>query len=205
MFTLHGTGTTPECRRWRRVTGEVGCFEAHLPLKPWRLELRVVIYRKVVHHRSAKNYQLDLFDPNDGYYEYSAVATNLALSSRRLWHFMCGRGAHEKVIGELKSGLAFATIPTRHYGANSAWQQLVALAHNLITNFQLDTGAPARPRSAKRTALHLLKSIHTLRFELFHRAGRVVRPDGLTVLRLAPNEPTKRLFLRIAGYLGQAA
>jgi hypothetical protein len=23
-----------ECRRWRRVTGEVGCFEAHLPLKP---------------------------------------------------------------------------------------------------------------------------------------------------------------------------
>jgi len=187
------------------VTGEVGCFEAHLPLKPWRLELRVVIYRKVVHHRSAKNYQLDLFDPNDGYYEYSAVATNLALSSRRLWHFMCGRGAHEKVIGELKSGLAFATIPTRHYGANSAWQQLVALAHNLITNFQLDTGAPARPRSAKRTALHLLKSIHTLRFELFHRAGRVVRPDGLTVLRLAPNEPTKRLFLRIAGYLGQAA
>jgi len=190
------------CRKWQRVTGEVSGFEARLPLKPWALELRVVIYRKLVHHRSAKNYQLDLFDPNDGYYEYSAVATNLELSGRKLWHFMCGRGAHEKAIGELKSGLAFGTIPTRHYGANSAWQQLVALAHNLITNFQIETGAPRRRRSAKRTALHVLKSIHTLRFELFHRAGRLVHPNGVTILRLARNEPTKGLFLRIADCLG---
>jgi len=187
-----------ERARWGRVTAEVGCFEVRLPLAPWKLESRVVIYRKRVHHRSAKNYQLDLFDPADGYFEYSAVATNLALNGRQLWHFMCGRGAHEKVIGELKSGLAFDTIPTRHYGANSAWQQLVALAHNLLTNFQIETGAPARRRSAKRTALHVLKSIHTLRFELFHRAGRLVRPDGATVLRLARNQPTQQLFLRIA-------
>ena len=124
-----------------------------------------------------------------------------ALTGGQLWHFMCGRGAHEKVIGELKSGLAFASIPTRHYGANSAWQQLVALAHNLITNFQIETGAPARRRSAKRTALHVLKSIQTLRFELFHRAGRLVHPDGVTILRLARNEPTRRLFLRIAAHL----
>ena len=159
-------------------------------------------YGRLVHQRSAKNYQLDLFDPNDGYYEYSAVATNLDLSGRKLWHFMCGRGAHEKVIGELKNGLAFATIATRHYGANSAWQQLVALSHNLITNCQIETGAPSRPRSAKRTAIHVLKSMQTLRFELFHRAGRLVHPDGVTFLRMARNEPTRRLFLRIAEHLG---
>ena len=105
------------------------------------------------------------------------------------------------MIGELKSGLAFATIPTRHFGANSAWQQLVALAHNLLTNFQIETGAPRRRRSAKRTALHVLKSIHTLRFELLHRAGRILRPDGITVLRLMRNEPAKHLFQRMAGHL----
>jgi len=191
-----------DCRKWQRVTHEVDSFEVCLPLTPWQLAMRVAIYRKRVRHRTAKNYQLDLFDPSDGYYEYSAVATNLDLGMRRLWHFMCGRGAHEKAIGELKSGLAFATIPTRHYGANSAWQQLVALAHNLITNFQIETGAPRRPRSAKRTSLHVLKSIHTLRFELFHRAGRLVRPDGVTILRMARNEPTKQLFLRMAQALG---
>jgi len=191
-----------ECRKWQRVAREVDSFEVRLPLKPWQLEMRVAIYRKGVHHRSAKNYQLDLFDPDDGYYEYSAVATNLDLSARKLWHFMCGRGAHEKAIGELKSGLAFGTIPTRHYGANSAWQQLVALAHNLITNFQIETGAPPRRRSAKHTALQVLKSIQTLRFELFHRAGRLVRPDGVSILRMARNEPAKQLFLRMAGALG---
>jgi hypothetical protein len=190
------------CRKWQRVTGDVDWFGVRLPLTPWKLAMRVVIYRTRVHHRSAKNFQLDLFDPGDGYYEYSAVATNLDLSGSKLWHFMCGRGAHEKAIGELKSGLAFDTIPTRHYGANSAWQQLVALAHNLITNFQIETGAPSRRRSAKSTALHVLKSIHTLRFELLHRAGRLVRPDGETILRMARNEPTKRLFLRIADSLG---
>ena len=194
-----------ECRKWRRVTGEVSRCEGRLSLRPWQLELRVVIYRKVVHHRSAKNYQLDLFDPSDGYYEYSAVATNLELSGGQLWHFMCGRGAHEKVIGELKSGLAFATIPTRHYGANSAWQQLVALAHNLITNFQIETGAPSRPRSAKRTSVHVLKSIQTLRFELFHRAGEIVHPNGATILRLPNNDHIKRRFETIAARLARAA
>ena len=28
-----------------------------------------------VRHLTAKNYQLDLFDPDDGYYEYSAIVT----------------------------------------------------------------------------------------------------------------------------------
>ena len=42
------------------------------------------------------------------------------------------------MIGQLKTGLAFDTVPTNHYGANSAWQQIVALAHNLLVNFQIE-------------------------------------------------------------------
>ena len=38
---------------------------------PWQIPVAVNIYRKKVHHRATKNYQLDLFDPNDGHYEYS--------------------------------------------------------------------------------------------------------------------------------------
>ena len=33
---------------------------------PWHIPVTVTIYRKKVHHRATKNYQLDLFDPNDG-------------------------------------------------------------------------------------------------------------------------------------------
>jgi hypothetical protein len=78
---------------------------------------------------------------------------------------------HEKAIGELKANLAFGTVPTHHYGANSAWQQIVVLAHNLLANFQIETGARRRSRSRTYTALYPLQSAQTLRFELFHRAG----------------------------------
>ena len=192
-------------RRWHRVEGEVASFEQWLGLAPWGMRLRVVIYRKRVWHPTLKNYQLDLFDPADGHYEYSAVATNLPFRARRLWRFMCGRGAHEKVIGEPKNGLAFDTIPTAHYQANSAWPQIVVLAHNLLTNFQIDTGAAKRSRSHKGTALYVLKSVQTLRFELWNRAGHLLRPGGRAVLRLLRNPETEHLFTRIAQALNQTA
>ena len=53
---------------------------------------------------------MDLFDPDDGTYEYSAVATNLPLKLRALWRFAAGRGVHEKAMGELKSALSFDTM-----------------------------------------------------------------------------------------------
>jgi len=68
-----------------------------------------------------------------------------------LWDFMAGRGAQEKTYGELKGEWAFDVIPTRHYGANSAWQQICVLGHNLLRNFQLQTVATQKPRSRKRT------------------------------------------------------
>jgi hypothetical protein len=202
---LNLKGLIADRRRWSRVNHDVGAFEKTIWLDPWGMSVRIVIYRKRVHHKTRKNYQLDLFDPDDGYFEYSAVATNLGFDPRRLWNFMCGRGAHEKAIGELKSGLAFDTIPTHHYGANSAWQQIVILAHNLLANFQIETGARQKPRSEKRTALYVLKSIHTLRFQLINRAGEIVRPMGTTVLRLLKNDQTEALFTRIAENLPRAA
>ena len=50
---------------------------------------------------------------------------------------MAGRGAQEKSIAELKTGFAFDTVPTKVYGANSAWQWLSVLAHNPHRDLQL--------------------------------------------------------------------
>ncbi|MGH9347009.1 MAG: IS1380 family transposase [Vicinamibacterales bacterium] len=192
-------------RTWTRVTHDVSGFALPEAITPWGFPIAVTIYRKKVRHRTAKNFQLDLFDPNDGYYEYSAVASNLSLTIRNLWHFMAGRGNHEKTIGPLKSGLAFHTVPTHAYAANSAWQQLVALAHNLLTNFQLDAGAHERTRTRKHTVLHLLQTVQTLRFEVFHRAAILVRPSGITRLRLANNAAARQRFTRIEKALARAA
>ena len=190
---------------WRRVTAEVSGFVVPAVPTPWGAPLAVAIYRRQVAHRTAKNFQLDLFDPDDGYYEYSAVTSNLDYTLVNLWHFMAGRGAHEKTIAQLKSGLAFHTVPTLAYAANSAWQQLVALTHNLLTNFQIDTGAEQRRRSRKHTALPRLSTVQTLRFTLFHRAALLLRPAGKSILRLAKNPATENLFRRIERELPCAA
>lgn len=107
----------------------------------WRVgkTLRVVVYRKPVHHETKKNYQFDPFDSNDGYFEYSAVSTNLSLRTGALWEFMAGRRAEEKTFAELKGEWALDVVPTHHYGTNSACQQISALGYNLLRNFQLQT------------------------------------------------------------------
>jgi len=89
-------------------------------------------------------------------------------------------------------------VPTRHYGANSAWQQLSILANNVARSFQLDTLAEPKPRSRKRTYAYLLRSMRTLRFLLIARAGRLTRIDGRNVLRLAANPATEQLYAKVA-------
>jgi len=192
-------------KRWRWIGVDLQAFETHLWLEPWKRRQRIVVYRKKVQHRSPKNYQLDLFDPSNGHWEYSAIATNKTLGMRELWLFMAGRGAHEKALAELKTGLAFNTIPSLSYAANSVWQILVVLAHNLLTTFQIATRATRRRRTRKATAIFDLKSVRSLRYELFNRAGLLQHPAGRATLTLSNNIPTRKLFESIVDKLAQAA
>ena len=193
------------CSQWERIEDGIDGFFSHVSVKKWGRQVPVAIFRKRVHHKTKKNYQIDLFDPSNGTWEYSAVTTNLGLGIRHLWRFMCGRGVHEKAIGELKTGFALDCVPTNHYAANSAWQQLVVLAHNLLTNFQIETGIPAKPRTQKRTTMWVLEQVQTLRFELFNRAGLLLQPKGRTILRLADNPRVKKRFSRLVKALEKAA
>ncbi len=186
-----------ERERWLPIAPEVTGFLHDLHIPQWNLRLRVMIYRKHVAHESPKNFQLDLFTPDDGHYEYAAVATNLALDLPALYAFICGRGAQEKTLAELKGEFALDVVPTAHYGANCAWQQLSILAHNLARSFQLDTLAPPKPRSRKRTYAYLIRSMRTLRFLLVVRAGRLARIGGRHVLRLSNNPATEALYASI--------
>jgi len=156
-----------------------------------------VVYRTHVGHETAKNFQLDLFDPSDGHYEYSAVVTNKALGGPALWAFMAGRGIHEKVYGELKSGFAFACVPTMQYAANSAWQCLSVLAFNLSRGFQLATTAQRRAPSRKRWALFAFETIHTLRALCFQRAGVLVQPQGRATLDVGSAPAVAERFKRL--------
>ena len=191
--------------RWQRVDDQVSYFECPLHLKPWERRERVVVYRKRVHHVTKKNFQLDLFDPDDGYYEYSAIASNKTLAGPRLWLFMCGRGVHEKAYGELKSGFAFDTVPSQRYYANCAWQVFSVLAFNLTRGLQASITTEVRNLTAKRRARFKLRSIHTLRFEWINRAGLLVAPNGRSSLDVGTSPSVRAHFESIGNALRSAA
>jgi len=192
-------------RKWHWVDEGVSCFETVHWVETWGRPLYLTIYRKQVHHPTRKNFQLDLFDPDDGHYEYSAVLTNKEIDGIDLWHFMAGRGAQEKTLAELKDGLAFASIPTKEYGANSAWQQLSVLTLNLVRDFQIVIGSERKKPTPKRTYAYRLQSIKTIRFEWLNVAGRLIRPNGTRRLRLASSPGVRNRFSQIAAALAKSA
>jgi hypothetical protein len=181
-------------KRWTRVDDYVDGFEMRLRIdqEKWDRTERVVVYRKRVSHKSRKNFQLDLYSPDDGHYEYSAVATNKSLRIAPLWHFMAGRGAHEKTLAELKQHFGFAAIPTNDQLANSAWQLLSVLALNLMRYFQITLGAKQRSRTWKRTFDYVFQSMQTVRFELIQQPARLVRPKGRPELRFAASPAARK-------------
>jgi hypothetical protein len=165
----------------------------------------VVVYRKHVSHRTRKNFQFDLFDPADGHYEYSAVATNKDCGLKTLWDFMAGRGGHEKTLGELKQHLAFDTIPTNDWDANTTWQLISALTHNLVRQFQITTSATARSNGRKRTYRWVLESLRTLRYELINLPAKLARPEGRMELRIAAPHHVQNRFEQVLDALDHAA
>ena len=192
-------------KRWTRIAPRLCAFSMQLSVPKWGLTQRVVVYRKHVSGKTRKNFQLDLFTPDDGHYEYSVVATNKSLAPAALWDFMAGRGGHEKTLGELKTHLAFDTIPAQDWDANCAWQLLVGLTHNLIRHFQLNTTAVKRPKGRKRTTLFVMQTLRTLRFELINVPARLTRPQGREQLRIAAAPATRLRYEATLESLDRAA
>lgn len=183
-------------KQWKRITKSVDGFSMQVRIPKWERSERVVVFRKRISGRPARAFQLDLFQPDDGYFEYSMVATNKSVDERSIWHFMAGRGGHEHTIGELKSGLAFASVVAQDWDANCAWQILNGLAHNLLHDFQLRAGiATPKKNSRKRTTRARFRSIRSLRFEWISLPARLVRPQGRSELRIATPRHVRQRIL----------
>ena len=192
--------------QWVDRKNQVQGFFTYLPVDTWERTERVAIFRKRVNHKLTKPVQLDLFNPDDGTWEHSVVATNKSLKLRGIWDFMNGRGVQEKTFSELKSGYAYDCIPTNHYGANTAWQKLNILAHNLTTSMQLATvSLPKKSRTLKRTTSYYLRSIRTIRFEWLNKAARLLNSSGRRVLRVPNNEKVRVCYEEILEKTPEAA
>lgn len=192
---LHVRDRISARKQWKKITKSVDGFSMQVRIPKWERIERVVVFRKRISGKPARKFQLDLFQPDDGFFEYSMVATNKTVDERSIWHFMAGRGAHEHTIGELKSGLAFASVIAQDWDANSAWQILNGLTHNLLHDFQVAAGiATPKKNSRKRTTRARFRSVRSLRFEWIGLPARLVRPQGRSELRIAaPSRVRERI------------
>ena len=91
------------------------------------------------------------------------------------------------------------------YAANSAWQQLVVLAHNLLTNFQIETGAVRRAPTRKRTVLPVLQTHPDAPLRALPSRRPARPPGGALRLRLTDNAATRQTFTRIRDALANVA
>jgi hypothetical protein len=141
-------------KRWFKISEQWGYFWIQNPIDSFDHNHYVLILRKKLRDPK-KFYQLKLFSPNNGCYEYSAVVTDTKQwNPEELLQFVSGRSAQENSISELKSSFAFDHIPTNQYQANSAYMQISQMAYNLAISMQHDMGlAGKRAKNKKKTRI----------------------------------------------------
>ena len=191
-------------QRWFNIDETWSYFWIKDPIESIKYEHFVVILRKKLANPKS-NFQLNLFSPNNGVYEYSAVVTHSkAWKPKELLLFVSGRSGHENSIAELKTDFAFDHIPTMAYQANSAYLQISQMAFNQSISMQHEMGLARRHlTNPKTTRLFRTMKWKTFKFLIINRVGRIAWDDGKKVLCLTYNKATKQLFNRIADSLKQ--
>lgn len=183
---------------WYSVNETWSYFWLKRPIDSLEKEHYVFIFRKRV-KEPGNNFQLDLFSPNDGVYEYSAVVTDTKQwEAKELLLFVSGRSGQENSLSELKDDFAFGYVPTNTYQANSAYFQVSQMAYNLSLSLQHEMGLVKKLlTNPKRTRFYQGWKWKTFRFLILNRAGRIGWQQGTKVLYLTFNKATKQLYDRI--------
>jgi len=203
FWKLLALKTAAEKRKiWYSVNETWSYFWLKSPIDSLEEEHYVFIFRKKVKELGT-NFQLDLFSPNNGVYEYSAVVTDTKQwDAKELLLFVSGRSGQENSLSELKDDFAFGYVPTNTYQANSAYFQISQMAYNLSLSLQHEMGLVKKhPTNPKRTRFYQGRKWKTFRFLILNRAGRIGWEQGTRVLYLTFNKATKQLYDRIGNTL----
>jgi hypothetical protein len=191
-----------ERKIWYFINDTWSYFWLKSPIHSLEKEHHVFIFRKKV-KEPEKQFQLDLFSPNNGVYEYSAVVTDTKQwDAKELLLFVSGRSGQENSLSELKDDFAFGYVPTNTYQANSAYFQVSQMAYNLSLSLQHEMGLMKKhSTNPKRTRFYQGWKWKTFRFLILNRAGRIGWDRGTKVLYLTFNKATKQLYDRIGNAL----
>ena len=106
---------------------------------------------------------------------YSVIASNdLKMSAQEIVHFYRQRGdTSENRIKELKNGFNLKYLPTSHFKANALYFHIGTLAYNLFMLFKRILHASWQKHT-----------IQTIRYKLYHIAGKVITHARQTILKV---------------------
>lgn len=192
-------------KRWRRVGAGIGYFERCWKPKSWGRRYRFVFVRTRVKRQHKGPVQLNLFVPYEHGFEFKVIVTNKKSRAHKVIAFHEGRGAHEGVIGDLKSDAGMDYVPTRTLRGNQLYLAASLMAHNLTRELQMISQEPARTLNHKRSPLWPFARLSTLCRDLIQRAGRLTRPQGRLTLTMNADHSAKEDLLHYLDVLEAAA
>lgn len=190
---------------WWPINQTQAGFEAQWAPKCWAQARRFVFVRQTVQTPIKEPLQLDLFQPRETHFSFKVILTNKTAELATIVPFHDGRGAQEGLFAELKSDNGLAYIPTQTWVGNQLFMLAAVFAHNLTRELQMRTRKPTRHNHPKRTALWPFQRLDTLRQNLLHRAGRIIRPQGRLTLSMNANEAVQRELLHCLNHLEESA
>lgn len=146
----------------------------------WPKEYRFCIVRRKLPEKETNQTTLFAMDR----FSYSAIVTNLTMTPKNVWKFYSNRVKCERNIRSLKNDYYLANIPTKHFGANALYLEILLLAYDLVKWFQ----RLCLPKSWQS------KTLQTLRYDLLLVPGMFVNHNGKQILRFPKNSPWQKIF-----------
>ena len=171
------TGRRPRARTDAHVSELSGLLRQSVGgdrLHTWPTDLRVIVRREPI----PAGMQVSLFEQHDGY-RYQITATNTP--GGQLQRLEARHRVHARVEDGVRTAKAtgLRRLPSKSWGINEAWCQVVALAVDLLAwlrHLTLDGDlAKAEPK--------------TLRYRLLHTAARITRGQRQRWLNIPPDWP----------------
>jgi hypothetical protein len=142
-----------------------------------------------------KNLQLSLFaEGHQRHYAFATNDTTRCAPELITWHQ--GRANSENRIKEVKHGFGLDYLPSGDFKVNAFWFALGILAYNVVAGMKHF----ALPDDFQK------KKIHSLRWLLFHSAGKLIHHGRKLILKLCSiSPPLFEVFLRCRSRLYQIA
>jgi len=194
-----------ERKRWKSFNETWSFFESHWKPKTWSSRYRFLFIRQKCKRIYKGPIQLDLFIPHEYGYEFTVIVTNKQTTVKKVLMFHHGRGAQEKIFGEIKSQSQMGYIAVRRLCGNQLYLMSAVLAHNLTRELQMMTKPRSRGTTEKRSALWKFEELWTIRHHLLQRAGRITEPHGKLTLTMSGNPAVKKDLLFFLDALKEAA